>query len=866
MATRDELMPLLRHPVRFEIGDEPAKSHFVIDAPDGEHQVPAFDAVGPLSQGIRLVAAHASVRAWATPAIIALRLMTTGHLLQPPGSSVDQLRGAGAAIGPDPAAGQKAVFGFLEALAVDAPPVATTPQSPSPRTVAPRQPETHFSYAFEVSFLEEPSDAEAAVVRLRVIPRAQVSSPFDASELTSGPERPIVVDAREPTREMLERVARWWEPATRLAEPHSRGGVTVSADALAELGNSRLTATLLANRIEVRWPESLVRQLDTKAVLRADESPRHDRPAAFTHHQLFRFDWQVAVGNQVLSQAEVEQLALDHRAVVRLRDTWVMVDRARIQRALHGGSTEIRAGEALRAVVTGEMLIDGRRTEIETIGWLDEVRRRLASLDPSTVATEQPDTLAGTLRDYQLDGLRWMSQLTELGLGGCLADDMGLGKTVMLIALQLHRAEQAADLGLPHGPTLVVCPASVIGNWEREVKRFAPGADVHRFHGPRRSLDRVTGGFVITTYATMVSSAADLGEIGWDLVVADEAQNVKNPRTKAARVLRSIDGLARLALTGTPVENHLGELWSILDWTTPGLLGSVEEFRTTWSRPIESGREPQRAAELAELVQPFVLRRRKTDPGIAPELPPKIETDYGAHLTREQVGLYEATVRDTMAEIEQAEGMKRRQLVVTMLTRLKQICNHPAHFLRQSDGKLDGRSGKLRVFDEVTTEILDEGGTILVFTQYTQMGHLLTRHLADRGVAHRFLHGGTGIRQRERMVQEFQDGAFNVFVLSLKAAGTGLNLTRADHVVHFDRWWNPAVEDQATDRAHRIGQTRAVHVHRIVTEGTIEESIAELITSKRALADAVVNAGEGALTELSDADLERLVRLRPVSD
>ncbi|WP_229053653.1 DEAD/DEAH box helicase [Aeromicrobium sp. Leaf350] len=862
MTTRDELVPLLRHPVRFEVADEPAKSHFVIDAPDGEHQVSAFDAVGPLSQGIRLVNAHASVRAWATPAIIALRLMTTGHLLQPPGSSVDQLRNAGNAIGPDAGSGQKSVFAFLEALAVDAPTVATTPQEPAPRTVLPRQRETTFSYAFEVTFLETPTDTEAAVVRLRIIPRAQVSSPFDASELTSGPERPIVVDAREPTREMLERVARWWEPAARLAEPHARGGVTVGADALAELGSSRLTATLLANRIDVRWPESLVRQLDTRAVLRADESPRHDRPAAFTHQQLFRFNWQVAVGDQVLSEAEVEQLARDHRAVIRLRDSWVMVDRAKLQRALHGGSTEVRAGEALRAVVTGEMLVDGRRTVVETVGWLDDVRRRLSTMDRDLVAAHQPDALSGALRDYQLQGLRWMSQLTELGLGGCLADDMGLGKTVMLIALQLHRAERAAALGVPHGPTLVVCPASVIGNWEREVERFAPDAEVHRFHGPRRSLATLRSGFVITTYATMVSSAAELSDIGWDLVVADEAQNVKNPRTKAARVLRGIEGLSRLALTGTPVENHLGELWSILDWTTPGLLGSWEEFRATWSRPIESGREPHRAAELAELVQPFVLRRRKTDPGIAPELPPKIETDYRANLTREQIGLYEAAVRETMAEIEAAEGMKRRQLVVTMLTRLKQICNHPAHFLREADGKLEGRSGKLAVFDELLEEIVDEGRAALVFTQYTTMGHLLTRHLTDLGMSHRFLHGGTGVRQRERMVEDFQAGEFNVFVLSLKAAGTGLNLTRADHVIHYDRWWNPAVEDQATDRAHRIGQTRAVHVHRLVSEGTIEESIAELITSKRALADAVVNAGETALTELSDDDLARLVQLR----
>ncbi|MFT4298906.1 MAG: DEAD/DEAH box helicase [Aeromicrobium sp.] len=864
MASRDDLLPLLRHPVHFEVADEPADSRFVIEAPGGEQRVSAFDAVGPLSQGIRLVNADATVRAWATPAIVALRLMTTGHLLAPPASAIDQLRAAGKNIGADPGAGQRAVFAFLDALAVDAPAVATTPQTPPPRTVPARQRESQFSFALEVAFLDQPTDTEAAVVRLRIIPRAQAASPFDASELTSGPERPIVIDAREPTRLMLERVSRSWAPAERLAEPHARGGITVSADELADLGHGRLTATLLANRIEVRWPESLIRQLDTRAVLRADDrsAPRHDRPGAFTHHQLFRFDWQVAMGEQVLTEAEVEQLARDHRAVIRLRDSWVMVDRTRLQRALHAPGREVGSGEVLRALVTGEMIVDGRRTQVSAEGWLDDVRRRLAAVDRSQVATIQPSSLAGTLRDYQVQGLRWMSQLTELGLGGCLADDMGLGKTVMLIALQRHRAERAEELGLPLAPTLVVCPASVIGNWEREIGRFAPGVDVRRFHGPRRSLAGLSGGFVITTYATMVSSAADLRGVTWDLVVADEAQNVKNPRTKAARVLRSFEQSACLALTGTPVENHLGELWSILDWTTPGLLGSAEEFRASWSQPIESGRDPQRADRLAELVRPFVLRRRKSDPGIAPELPPKIETDYRASLTREQIGLYEAVVRETMAEIEQAEGMKRRQLVVTMLTRLKQICNHPAHFLRETGSRLTGRSGKLAVFDDIIEEITDEGGTTLIFTQYTQMGHLLTAHLDDLGISHRFLHGSTGVRQREHMVADFQAGGFDAFVLSLKAGGTGLNLTRADHVLHYDRWWNPAVEDQATDRAHRIGQTQAVHVHRIVSEGTIEESIAELITSKRALADAVVNAGEAALTELSDAELTRLVHLR----
>ena len=362
---------------------------------------------------------------------------------------------------------------------------------------------------------------------------------------------------------------------------------------------------------------------------------------------------------------------------------------------------------------------------------------------------------------------------------------------------------------------------------------------------------------MVTTYATMRRDAEQIAahQPGWGLVVADEAQNVKNVRAGAARALRTIPGEAKLALTGTPVENNLAELWAIVDWTTPGLLGSYEHFRRGWSRPIESRRDSGRAGDLALLIRPFVLRRRKSDPGIAPELPPKTETDYRVHLTREQVGLYEAVVRETLAEIESASGMLRRGLVVKLLTQLKQICNHPAQFLRTPHERLGGRSGKLGLLDELVEEIVAEGGGILLFTQYAKMGHLLSRHLDEKHIGNQFLHGGTHIRTREAMVRRFQNGELPVFVLSLKAAGTGLNLTRADHVIHFDRWWNPAVEDQATDRAHRIGQTKPVQVHRLISEGTIEESIAELITSKRSLADAVVNAGEGALTELSDAEL-----------
>ena len=412
-----------------------------------------------------------------------------------------------------------------------------------------------------------------------------------------------------------------------------------------------------------------------------------------------------------------------------------------------------------------------------------------------------------------------------------------------------------------------MCPASLLGNWEAEIRRFAPGAEVRRFHGGRRDLGPLLaaapdGEFVLTTYGTMRRDASALGEVAWDLVVADEAQHVKNAQSSTARALRTIDSSARVALTGTPVENNLTELWAILDWATPGLLGSRQAFRRVWAAPIESGVEPSKARQFADLIGPFLLRRRKSDPGIAPELPPKTETDHVLALSREQVILYESYVRDVMERIERADPETRRGLVLKLLTGLKQICNHPAHFLKQATPKLSGRSEKLDLLDEVVSTVIAEEGAVLIFTQYVAMARLLEEHLSRGGTSHQFLHGGTPVAEREAMVRRFQDGEVPVFLLSLKAGGTGLNLTRADHVVHFDRWWNPAVEEQATDRAYRIGQDKPVQVHRLIMQGTIEQRIALLLDRKRTLADSVLAKGETALTELSDTELRDLVTLR----
>jgi SNF2 family DNA or RNA helicase len=386
---------------------------------------------------------------------------------------------------------------------------------------------------------------------------------------------------------------------------------------------------------------------------------------------------------------------------------------------------------------------------------------------------------------------------------------------------------------------------------------------IRRYHGGERHLrDVARDEIVLVTYGVVLRDSAELAGIGWGLIVADEAQHAKNPMSRTARELRSLPAPARIALTGTPVENRLSELWSILDWTTPGLLGQLEGFTRRVAIPVERYKDAEATVRFATLVRPFLLRRKKSDPGIAPELPPKTETDRIVPLTAEQVTLYEAVVRETMETIATKDGIERQGLVFKLLISLKQICNHPAQYLKQRAPLAGGRSGKLAAFDELTDVILAGGESMLVFSQFTQMATLLQQHLDARGIPSLYLHGGLPVRRREEMVEEFQDGRAPVFLLSLKAGGTGLTLTRATHVLHYDRWWNPAVEDQATDRAYRIGQDRPVQVHRLIAEGTLEDRIAALLEKKRELAEAVVSSGEGWIADLSNDELTELVSLR----
>ncbi|WP_194923396.1 DEAD/DEAH box helicase [Catenulispora pinisilvae] len=721
--------------------------------------------------------------------------------------------------------------------------------------------------------LEMPSDSDGgfrAVTQLHSLadPTAVRDVGVAWSSLVTGSDR----EAREARARTqievlltLRRAARVWPPLARLLATAVPAVLELSDDEVFDLLGDA-APRLSAAGVDVHLPKELARSLTARAVLDAPKRPGSDLRSYFDAGSLLAFRWELTLGGQALTAAEMDRIAEAARPLVRLRDQWVVVDDALARKARQRDLAPVGAIDALGIALTGTAEADGQTVPVQLNGWLADLKARIAEPDggPGEIGPGeigQPAALRATLRDYQLRGLDWLDRMTTLGLGGCLADDMGLGKTITLIALHLRRQQNPATAR----PTLVVCPTSLLGNWEREIERFAPGTPVRRFHGADRDVETVQDGeFVLTTYGTVRIDAERLGGVDWGLLAADEAQHVKNPYSHTAKALRTMGSQARVALTGTPVENNLSELWALLDWTTPGLLGPLRTFRSRYAKAVEADHDPQTTARLATLVKPFLLRRRKSDPGIAPELPPKTETDHPVTLTREQTVLYEAFVREMMDQIAGSSGIDRRGLILKLLTALKQICNHPAQYLKEDPGKtaLPGRSGKLELLDELVETIVAEDGAVLVFSQYVTMNRLIERHLDDRGIASQFLHGQTPVRGREDMVRRFQDGEVPVFLLSLKAAGVGLNLTRAGHVIHYDRWWNPAVEEQATDRAYRIGQTQPVQVHRLIAEGTVEDRIATALKEKRDLAEAVLTGGEAAFTELTDADLADLVTLR----
>ena len=592
------------------------------------------------------------------------------------------------------------------------------------------------------------------------------------------------------------------------------------------------------------------------------------KPGKFGKDQLMDFRWRLAVGDDTLSEAEIAALAQTKAPLVRLRGQWVAVDPDQLKRGLEflarNKAGRMSAGEILRlaAAHPEDSATPLPVTGIQADGWVGDLLG--GSVSDNVRFIPVPANFQAKLRPYQERGLSWLAFLSSLGLGACLADDMGLGKTVQLLALEaVHRAERPDD-----PPTLLLCPMSLVGNWQREAERFAPALRVYAHHGRERLregelADRLAqADLMVTTYATATRDIEELAGYEWRRVVLDEAQAVKNSLSQAARAVRRLRAGQRVALTGTPVENRLAELWSLMDFLNPGLLGPADKFRTRYAIPVERHGQAEPAERLRAITRPYMLRRLKTDPAIISDLPEKIEIKQYCRLTTEQASLYQSVVDDMMEKIENSQGIERRGNVLAAMAKLKQVCNHPALLLHDRSA-VGTRSGKVIRLEEICEEILAEGDKALLFTQFTEFAAMLLPHLAARfGTDISYLHGGTSKKRRDELVTRFQSGdGPPLFLLSLRAGGTGLNLTAANHVIHLDRWWNPAVENQATDRAFRIGQKRNVQVRKFICTGTLEEKIDEMIEEKKALANLVISDGEGWLTELSTGELRSMFEL-----
>jgi SNF2 family DNA or RNA helicase len=611
-------------------------------------------------------------------------------------------------------------------------------------------------------------------------------------------------------------------------------------------------------------------RLGMKLTTRTQESdPGAMTASGFGLGSLVDFQWDLAVGDEAITEEELAELARLKAPLVRLRGQWVELDEQQLQAAIdflrRPRTGTMTAAQAVQAAIHAGASEGLPLAEVDADGPLADLLSGQADRRLEPLPT--PGGFNGELRPFQERGLAWLAFLDGLGLGGILADSMGLGKTAQALALLAY--ERTADAAsVP--PTLLVGPMSLVGNWQREAAKFTPKLRVYVHHGSGRHRDEdlvAAAGqadLVLTTYGTAARDAEMLARVEWGRVVCDEAQALKNSGTRQARAVRSIPARSRLALTGTPVENHLTELWSIMEFVNPGMLGPRAAFRERFAAPIEERGDEVAVAALKRATGPFILRRLKTDKSIINDLPEKQEIKVYCNLTTEQASLYQATVDDMLAQIAEAEEAKRRGLVLATMAKLKQVCNHPAHLLKDGS-RLPGRSGKLERLEELCAEIMAQGEKALVFTQYAEFGSMLQPYLAsrlDRPVL--WLHGGTSKDQRDQLVQRFQhETEPSVFLLSLKAAGTGLTLTAANHVIHVDRWWNPAVEDQATDRAFRIGQTKNVQVRKFLCVGTLEERIDDMIERKKALADSIIGTGEEWLANLSVAELRDVLRLSP---
>lgn len=670
--------------------------------------------------------------------------------------------------------------------------------------------------------------------------------------------------------------AQYFEPLKRSLEQTKPEGVFLDTQQVWKF-ISEVSPELTAAGFDVRLPEELSAQGNRRLRARfkiSDAIPDDVDRRAFGLNDLAGFQWEAALGDDVINVEEFREIVALKLPLVQWKGSWVLVDPDQLHdietiinnNDAHGTLTRF---DAMNRALSGVADPNHPDSNVEVVveGKLSDVLNRLTQEDIADMTLKAPDTFVGKLRPYQERGVAWLSYQQRLGLGCCLADDMGLGKTVQLICHVLNQIKRHPE---DCRGTLLICPMSVVGNWKREFERFAPSVHVVVHHGNSRAQSRcelerqleIPGTVIITTYGLMMR-ATFLVEHTWNMVVLDEAQAIKNATTKRSTMIRSVQADFRVALTGTPIENRLSELWSILDFLNPGLLGTHAKFQRLYGNPIEKNNDTTVMERLRNLVSPFIMRRVKTDPKIIQDLPEKMENKVYCTLTREQATLYQALVESTMGKIEHAKGITRHGQVLALLTHLKQIVDHPMLYQKSSKSSGD-RSGKVQRLIEMLETIIENGERALVFTQFKEMGDALVEFLKQSFGFDTvpFLHGGLSASQRDALVADFQAGkGAPVFILSLKAGGTGLNLTAASHVFHFDRWWNPAVEDQATDRAFRIGQEKNVQVHKFLTLGTLEEKIDAMLEEKKSLSDAIVDASGAWITQFDTDGLRELFTL-----
>jgi SNF2 family DNA or RNA helicase len=593
----------------------------------------------------------------------------------------------------------------------------------------------------------------------------------------------------------------------------------------------------------------------------------------FAFDTLVEYHYELAIGDKPVSEEEWHQLVQAKAPLVQFRGQWIRLDQDKMQQMLEFWKTkqaqepELSLLDMMKLTADPEDAIEVEFERDDCLAGMLAKLHNQSSLEP----TPDPTHLRGTLREYQKRGLSWLHYLESLGLNGCLADDMGLGKTVQVIARLAQEREIAEQDPKKVPPTLLIAPTSVVGNWYHELQKFAPHLQVMVHHGADRGkeLDDFReacdeSDVVITSFTLARQDSSLLTKIHWHRIVLDEAQNIKNPKAAQTKSILKLSAQHRLALTGTPVENRLMDLWSIFNFLNPGYLGTQAQFRKSFEIPIQKDNSQLSSATLKKLVEPFILRRVKTDQSIIKDLPDKVEQKLYCHLTKEQASLYEAVIKQITGELDTAEGIQRKGMILATLTKLKQICNHPRQFLQDNSDFTPERSHKLSRLVEMLEEVIEEGESALVFTQFTEIAEALDKYLRHTHYyTTYYIHGGTPRKKREQMISSFQDPDAGpaIFILSLKAGGVGITLTKANHVFHFDRWWNPAVEDQATDRAFRIGQTKNVFVHKFVAMGTLEERIDQMIEDKKKLAGAIVGSDESWLTELDNEAFKQLIRL-----